>query len=332
MLTLNLKTTIKYHKTILCCMALLTVFSVFACNIAVFGFNEMRQSEMINIELASEFSVITGLPFKETVSVCERIIKDNSSKLDSVCLFQKGEPDVCVYLYGGDVISSGHGLKNADDIVIGNVTASKGFDIGDKIKLNSHEYTVCGVRAMRDYDEISHEGISPGSAVFCVYFRWNRVPSETKANKFEKYLYEQFGECEVTSPGSTDIFEGLLRELRTSFIVSGIAACNMVFLFRYLIGIKKNAYSVQFICGASPLRVTLCTLAELTIYSSFGCAAGDILFFLTLYGRQKSAQDFLFVGFAISFFVCIITGFVISFPFLIQTFRKNLLMQEEENA
>ena len=279
----------------------------------------------MNVKAASDFSVETKKSYNEIYTAIKEIINANAKDLESVFITLSNNPVVRSYFLGSDVLSSGNTISNSNCVVIGNITASKGYCIGDTITVFDHEYIICGIRAMRDYDEISYFDYFNELEITSIHFRWNHIPTEKNINYFETCLNNQFGDCTISSPSNYSLLRGIFKELKTTFFIACTAVFNMIFVFSYLIGIKSTDYSVFFICGASTLKLSICAMKEFVIYAIIGNLIGDSLFVTFLYKEQTAARGFLWQGLSVSFMFCLIIGLIISIPYLLYTFKKDVL-------
>lgn len=317
MLIFNLKNTFRHHKKLLICMMVLSVCSVLVCDIGVFSFNTQRQTAL-KYDKATEYSVIVNEDFDEKrfFDKINSIIEKYGKGLESVYITLSTDTPVNAYYKGNDVFSAGNLPQSDSQIMIGAKSKSVGYGVGDTLNNSLGTFTVCGIRPMREYDEVLPSAIPEGTRIYAVKFRWNYVLSNRKSVQFQKQLSETFPQKRIISPVSSDLTEGLLLSLRSAIGISGIAVCNIILVFSFLIKIKRDIYSVLYICGSSKKRICISAALELLIYIILGGAVGHIVFYAFFLNYQSAYEQFVLQGFFISYAISIILCAVAVFPVL----------------
>ncbi|MEG0546591.1 MAG: hypothetical protein RR552_05320 [Oscillospiraceae bacterium] len=333
MLKISFKNTIKKHKIILLCMVLLMVSAAFVCSLSVFQFNDIKQDTLMHGKDASVFVV----HFNEAVDSnmyenIKSVISKYSYDLNKVYSVTNNTPSLHSYYFGDDYVNAGNPPQNDNEIVIGNVTAAKGCSIGDVLQIGEKSYTVCGIRAAREYDEVLPSGLEKGTKISEMQFKWGYSLPSYKVAQISKYMADMFEGKKIDVPEEVNVLDGMFFELRTAILIAGIAVCNLIFIFSYLMNQKKSLYSVFRICGAGSIRIATTAFIELLIYAIVGSAFGDLLYLLLLYEKQTASKAFLLEGLAISFGISVFLCVVISIPILAVTFFKDLLREEDTNV
>ena len=298
-------------------MVILSVCSVLVCDIGVFSFNSNRQ-DVLRSEKATEYSVLYGEGFdaKLLSDRINAITEKYGKSLERVYITVESENDVYAFYKGSDVFSAGNLPQTDSQILIGAKTKTNGSEVGDLVSNSLGEFTVCGIRPMREYDEILPSAVPQGAQVNTVRFRWNYVLSARKSAQFQKQLEQVFPQKRIIAPESSDLTQGLLLSLRSSIVISGIAVCNLMLVFSFLIKMKREVYSVLYLCGSSKKRICISAALELLIYIVFGGAVGHIVFYEFLLEFQSAYDNFILQGFLISYAVSIILCAVAVMPVL----------------
>lgn len=332
MLMFNLKNTFRHHKGLLACMVVLSVCSVLVCDIGVFSFNSQRQT-VLKYDKATEYSVIVNENFDEKYffNKINSVIDKHGKGLESVYITLKEDTPIYVYYKGNDVFSSGDLPQNNSQIMIGAKSKSVGYGIGDTLNNSLGTFMVCGIRPMREYDELLPSAIPDGTMIYAVSFRWNYVLSGRKSVQFQKQLSEMFPQKKIITPISSDITEGLLLSLRSAIAISGIAVCNIMIVFSFLIKMKRDIYSVLYVCGSSKKRICISAAFELLVYIILGGTIGHIVFYLFFLNYQTAYEQFVLRGFLISYAISIVLCTVAVFPVLAKGVG-DVTRQEEEYA
>ncbi len=330
MLIFNLKNTFRHHKKLLICMMVLSVCSVLVCDIGVFSFNTQRQTAL-KYDEATEYSVIVNEDFDEKrfFDKINSIIEKYGKGLDSVYITLSTDTPVNAYYKGNDVFSAGNLPQSNSQIMIGAKSKSVGYGVGDTLNNSLGTFTVCGIRPMREYDEVLPSAIPEGTRIYAVKFRWNYVLSNRKSVQFQKQLSEIFPQKRIISPVNSNLTEGLLLSLRSAIGISGIAVCNIILVFSFLIKIKRDIYSVLYICGSSKKRICISAALELLIYIALGGTVGHIVFYAFLLDFQSAYENFILQGFIISYAVCIVLCVVAVMPVLAKSV-SDITSQGEE--
>lgn len=330
MLGFNLKNTIKHHKRLLICMIILSVCSVLVCDIGVFSFNTGRQNSL-KYDRATEYTVLYNENFdaKLLSDKISTITEKYGKSIDMIYITVEAENDIYAFYKGSDVFSAGNLPQTDSQILIGAKTKAKGYEVDSVVSNSLGDFTVCGIRPMREYDEILPSAVSQGTQVNSVRFRWNYVLSARKSAQFQKQLGEIFSQKRIIAPESSDITQGLLLSLRSSIVISGIAVCNIMLVFSFLIKMKREIYSVMYLCGSSKKRIYISAALELLVYIVLGGTVGHIVFYAFLLDFQSSYENFILQGFIISYVVCIILCAVAVMPILAKSIN-DITSQGEE--
>ncbi len=280
---------------------------------------------------ATEYSVIINEDFDEKrfFGKINSIIEKYGKGLDSVYITLSTDTPVNAYYKGNDVFSAGNLPQTDSQILIGAKTKAKGNEVGSVVSNSLGEFTVCGIRPMREYDEILPSAVPRDAQVNSVRFRWNYVLSARKSAQFQKQLAETFPQKRIIAPESSDLTQGLLLSLRSSIVISGIAVCNLMLVFSFLIKIKREIYSVMYICGSSKKRIYISAALELLIYIVLGGTVGHIVFYAFLLDFQSAYENFILQGFIISYAVCIVLCAVAVMPVLAKSV-SDITSQGEE--
>ncbi len=329
MLKLSIKNSVRRHGALILCIIILTACAVFACDIAVFSFNSAQQNRM-KMSNATDYQVVMDEPMSGGVSdKVNKILSELSDTPETVYAVVYGETEIRAFFCGSDVYSAGRPPKTADEVLIGNRTKSLGYDVGDKVEIGGKEFTVCGVRPMRQYDEILPQAIDVDSELSELHFQWDRVLSGRKSARFTAELKKVFADKEIIVPEDANLLDGILFELRTSAWIAGIASCNLIFIFCYLLRSKGSVYSVLYIFGAKKRYVFRVAVSELLIYAVTGGAVGNLLFMLLLYPKQTDAEDFILQGLSVSFIFSIVICLAVALPVIGVNISKQLLREED---
>lgn len=330
MLGFNLKNTIKHHKRLLICMMILSVCSVLVCDIGVFSFNTGRQNSL-KYDRATEFTVLYNEDFdtKLLSDKISAITEKYGKSMNMIYITVEAENDIYAFYMGSDVFSAGSLPQTDSQILIGAKTKAKGNEVGSVVSNSLGEFTVCGIRPMREYDEILPSAVPRGTQVNSVRFRWNYVLSARKSAQFQKQLEETFSQKMIIAPESYDLTQGLLLSLRSSIVISGIAVCNLMLAFSFLIKMKREIYSVLYLCGSSKKRIYISAALELLIYIVLGGTVGHIVFYAFLLDFQSAYENFILQGFIISYAVCIVLCAVAAMPVLAKSV-SDITSQGEE--
>lgn len=329
MLKLSIKNSVRRHGALILCMIILTACAVFACDIAVFSFNSVQQNRL-KISNATDYQVTMNEPMSSGVSdKVNKILSELSDTPETVYAVVYGETEIRAFFCGSDVYSAGRPPKTADEVLIGNRTKSLGYGVGDKVEIGGKEFTVCGVRPMRRYDEILPQAIDGNYELSELHFQWDRVLSGRKSARFTAELTKVFEDKEIIAPEDANLFDGILFELRTSAWIAGIASCNLIFIFCYLLRSKGSVYSVLYIFGAKKRYIFRVAVSELLIYAVTGGALGNLLFILLLYPKQTDAEDFILQGLSVSFIFSIVICLAVALPIIGVNISKQLLREED---
>lgn len=330
MLGFNLKNTIKHHKRLLICMMILSVCSVLVCDIGVFSFNTGRQNSL-KYDRATEYTVLYNENFdaKLLFDKISTITEKYGKSIDMIYITVEAENDIYAFYKGSDVFSTGNLPQTDSQILIGAKTKAKDYEVDSVVSNSLGDFTVCGIRPMREYDEILPSAVPQGTQVNSVRFRWNYVLSARKSAQFQKQLGEIFSQKRIIAPESSDITQGLLLSLRSSIVISGIAVCNIMLVFSFLIKMKREIYSVMYLCGSSKKRIYISAALELLVYIVLGGTVGHIVFYTFFLDFQSSYENFILQGFIISYFVCIVLCAVAVMPILAKNIN-DITSQGEE--
>lgn len=329
MLKLSLKNTVNRHKGLIISMLILSVCSVLVCDIGVFSFNSQKQ-EVLKSQNETEFTVYYNGKFDNQLlsDKISEITNKYPKGLSTVYIKIESDPQVYLYYKGNDILNIGTLPKNESQIIIGSQTKSAGYEIGDVLTNDFGEFTVCGIRPMREYDEILPTALKSEVMISEICFKWDYVLSDYRNLKFKKLLNKTFNCTDIEVPQKIDLTQGLLLSMRSSVIICAIAVCNVMLSFSFLVKMKKHIYKIYYICGASKLRIYFNALAELMIYMIAGGTLGHLIYYI-LFSKTHTFYGGLGIfGFLISFAICICLCLITVTPVFIKSFAGTLTKDE----
>lgn len=331
MLKCSILSTLRHHRLLLLCMVFLMTCAAFAANIAVFQFNGARQEALILGENGADFTVEVYAPFSDTLRKQTQTVLQNNNSLTAVYCVTDGDA-LRAYFRGGEAFSAGTRPQKSDEILIGRQTKAEGYEIGYKLTRNGQSFTICGVRPSASYDEVLPEALGENMQITELHFCRDYILSARASARFAAELEQAFPGAQVTSPENSSLLTGLLYEIRTGIWIVGIAACNLLFIFCYILKQKKSVYAVFYLCGARRVQLAGLACAELLSYAALGGVFGGAAFWLFLYPRQSSAAGFLWQGLFLSLAVCLVMSLLVALPALWRTFAANPLTEVDKNG
>ena len=331
MLKCSIVSTLRHHRLLLLCMVFLMTCAAFSANIAVFQFNGTRQEALILGEDAADFTAEVYAPFSAALQKQTQTVLENNDSLTAVYCVTGGDA-LRAYFRGGEAFSAGARPQNPGEILIGAESKAEGYEIGDTLTRNGQSFTVCGVRPSASYDEILPEALDGYTQITELHFCRDYILSARAAARFAAELEQAFPGAQVTSPENSSLLTGLLYEIRTGVWIAGIAACNLLFIFCYILKQKKSVYAVFYLCGARRVQLAGLACAELLSYAALGGVLGGAAFWILLYPRQSSAAGFLWQGLSLSLAVCLVMSLLVALPALWRTFAANPLTEVDEDG
>lgn len=333
MLKISLKNTYRTHKSILVYMILLMICAGIVCDISIFRFIAIRQESLVIQENADYVVVYNSENQTEAANAVQQMLAKYEKDFDSVYSVLEHAPAMRAYYYGQDVvISAGNVPKNDHEIAIGYESAAHGKAIGDTITVWDSAFTISGIRPNRDFDEVLPSNVPAGTNMQELHFNFDHLLSRSKEKRVCETLFELFPDKELVVPERGNIYEGLLYNLRLAIMIAGIAACNLMFIFSYLIRKKKSLYSIFSICGKAKGRIVCNALAELMIYVVSSNAIGNALYYFLLYDKSIPGEYHLVQGLCISLAISVVLCLAVSLPTIMVVLSRQVLKENDAHV
>lgn len=296
---------------------LIVVLIAIGINCFNFSLYQFREAQRIGRISAGEYTYdIIFSPSSDSESL-KRVLEAYAHSIESayvsVCDY---DGELRAYFCGNYDVSHGHKDLKENQIIVGEEKRQAGTEIDDTVKIGQREYTVIGLRASGEYDEISVESLHNQYMFDSISVTFKNASASKTINAFLKEIGTAFTITEVEEPVSQTYGTRYLYLFKSAVLSLSIVLCNIGFLSFFFLNKKENAVRIMMLCGATRFKTLLLNMFEILIYAVLGALLGNLFFFMFLskgfvFDYSVSVADIL-ISCTVGILITVLPVFVLS--------------------
>lgn len=313
----SLKASVRDSLLSICLIILLISIGVNCFNFSLYQFREAQRMDRIH---AGDYTYTVFFSPSSDSDSLKKILETYARSIERayVTTCDYGD-ELMVYFCGNYDVSHGHKNLKEDQIVIGEEKRQAGIKIDDTVKIGQGEYTVIGIRAGGDYDEISVDSLHNQYAFDNLSITFKNASTSKVINNFLKEIGTAFAISEVKEPVSRSSGTRYMYLFNSAVFSLSIVFCNIGFVVFFFLIKKETAVSIMIMCGATRVKTVLLNVFEMSLYAFFGVLLGNAFFFMFL------SKGFVFdysVSFADILISCAVGILLTVFPVFVLSSAK----------
>ena len=323
----SIKASIRDSLLSICLLILLISIGVNCFNFSLYQFREAQRTERI---YSGEYTYTLWFSQSADSEKLNSILQKHAHSIECayVTTCRYGDK-LRAYFCGNFDVSQGDKDLKENQIIIGEEKRKSEIKIDDTVNIDQCEYTVIGIRAGGDYDEISIDSLRNQYMIEELNVTFKNILSTKERNNFFKEIGTDFKINEVKEPFSGSMSTRYLYLFKSAVFSLIIVLCNINYVAFFFLIKKETTIKVMIMCGSTRLKIMWLNLFEMLLYAVLGVVLGNAFFFM-----------FLSKGFIFDYLVpvsdilisCTVGILITVFPILILTEAKALKLERKDSC